>query len=434
MKYPKIKKIAMITISSLLTIFGIWGVIHLSNFDVEAMESFDLQKISPLVKVVQVKPISFKNSLSYPGKVRASKKATLFFRVSGPLIKVNIKPGDVVKKGQILMQIDPRDFKHNINQLKSKIKAAKSRLKSMQSARSEDIEIIKCQIDAANSRLKKAKLDYKRYKKLFAENVSTEYTFEQIYNNYTVAKAELKLLKTQLQKTKAGERKETILAAKAEIEGLKTNLKVAYDKLHDTKLLAPFKGIITKKFLENHEMVKAGSPVVGIHDISTIEINIALPERDIHNFSFKKQNKSFVRFFSTDKKKYSARLHEWETKADPVTLTYKLVFQLKQPDSINIFPGMTAEVSIIRTDDSQNKFAVPASSFIEINGKQGKIWVMDMKSKKAQLRNVKIGSYIKSDQVVVNKGLCKKEWIVSAGSHFVKHGLELRLLKNNSNN
>ena len=54
---------------------------------------------------------------SYPGVVQASEESSLSFRVGGPLLKVNIKQGDFVSAGEVLMQIDPRDLKDAIQSL-----------------------------------------------------------------------------------------------------------------------------------------------------------------------------------------------------------------------------------------------------------------------------------------------------------------------------
>ncbi|ACN16485.1 hypothetical protein HRM2_34100 [Desulforapulum autotrophicum HRM2] len=50
----------------------------------------------------------------YPGTVKASRTAKLAFRVAGPLSRVDIKLGDAVKRGQVLMQIDPQDYEEII--------------------------------------------------------------------------------------------------------------------------------------------------------------------------------------------------------------------------------------------------------------------------------------------------------------------------------
>ena len=51
----------------------------------------------------------------FPGRVRASRRVELSFRVSGPLIELPVEEGQRVKKGDLIAKIDPRDFDANFN-------------------------------------------------------------------------------------------------------------------------------------------------------------------------------------------------------------------------------------------------------------------------------------------------------------------------------
>lgn len=62
------------------------------------------------VKVDTVKIYGYAGSAAFPGKVVASSDISLAFRVSGPILKVNVDIGAYVYKGQVLAQIDPRDY------------------------------------------------------------------------------------------------------------------------------------------------------------------------------------------------------------------------------------------------------------------------------------------------------------------------------------
>lgn len=66
------------------------------------------------VKIDSVRPYTNQLSVSYPGKVKASSDVDLAFRVSGTLLRVNVDVGSVVRKGQVLAEIDPRDYKTQV--------------------------------------------------------------------------------------------------------------------------------------------------------------------------------------------------------------------------------------------------------------------------------------------------------------------------------
>lgn len=54
-------------------------------------------------------------NLSYPGRTKPSEDINLSFRVSGPILKMFVKEGDHVKKGQIIAQMDPRDYETQLS-------------------------------------------------------------------------------------------------------------------------------------------------------------------------------------------------------------------------------------------------------------------------------------------------------------------------------
>lgn len=64
-----------------------------------------------IVKLSTVESASKQFSVEYPGKVRAAENIGLSFRVSGVLQKIYVKQGDYIKQGQLLAQLDPKDYK-----------------------------------------------------------------------------------------------------------------------------------------------------------------------------------------------------------------------------------------------------------------------------------------------------------------------------------
>lgn len=72
-------------------------------------------EIPKLVKTAQVGEQGGELSVTYPGKVAAASNVKLAFRVAGPIKEMKVNPGQHVKKGQILAEIDPRDYRIQFN-------------------------------------------------------------------------------------------------------------------------------------------------------------------------------------------------------------------------------------------------------------------------------------------------------------------------------
>lgn len=66
--------------------------------------------IPQLVKTTEVGEFGGRSSVNYPGKIRAAENVKLAFRVAGPIRKIYVEEGQQVRKGQLLAQLDPRDY------------------------------------------------------------------------------------------------------------------------------------------------------------------------------------------------------------------------------------------------------------------------------------------------------------------------------------
>jgi len=311
---------------------------------------------------------------SYPGMVRASRTAKLAFRVSGPLIRVNIKPGDAVKKGALLMQIDPQDYK-------------------------DHIQVLEAQKAGAVAQLETAKLDFARVEKLFAKKVVADVDYDHSRSAVNILNASVNAINAQL--------------------------KIAGHQLAYTSLKAPYDGIVTFQQVENYEMVQAGMVVVGLHDISTLEIGIKVSENEIAAHGLSRGKPALATFPSRPDKAFELILKEWNTEADPVTRTYGMVFSMSAPEDFMVLPGMTAEVVWSNPEKQPDLITIPARAIVTDKTGGTSVWVFDERSSTALKKKVEVGDLKGSSRIVVKKGLTIGEQIVTDGVDFITLNMKL---------
>ncbi|WP_025069404.1 efflux RND transporter periplasmic adaptor subunit [Bacteroides propionicifaciens] len=90
-------------------------------------------------KIDSVEPCTQQLSVSYPGKIKASSDVNLSFRVSGPLKHVYVNVGSKVRKGQLLAEIDPRDYETQLSATQAeydKVKGEAERIMALYEKRS----------------------------------------------------------------------------------------------------------------------------------------------------------------------------------------------------------------------------------------------------------------------------------------------------------
>lgn len=124
------------------------------------------------IKYVKVETISngvTQNKLTLNGKIKEKSLTSLSFRVGGPLQKLNVKQGDYVRAGQIIAQIDKRDYELQLQTTKAQYTQAES--------------------------------EYKRYKELVERKKIPENTFERVESGYLMAKTAFENAQNQLKDT-----------------------------------------------------------------------------------------------------------------------------------------------------------------------------------------------------------------------------------------
>ena len=371
---------------------------------------------------------------TYPGTLKPSMTAKLAFRVGGPLVDVKIKPGDMVRKGDVLMRIDPRDYESQVAATTAALQAAEAELSAMEKgAREEDIKALEAGLEAAEAQLTYAKQQHKRYSQLIEKNVVTQAQFDAVVSELEVAASNVRAVTAELAKAKAGARAEDILAKKASIQGLKTQLKIANDRLQDTYLIAPFDGVITRQKAENFEQVDANQDVLWMQNVAVLEIEVNLPEKEIIHRRFDNPMAVDVHFEAAPGRTFKAEYKEVNTEADAATRTYAVTFQMPAPTDLNILPGMTAEVSIdsctLRANQGKSGIYVPATSVFSDSSGKTYVWVVGKTDSKAQRRAINTGRLTEQNYYEVLGGLQGNDQVVTAGVNFISPGMTLRVVK-----
>ncbi|MBQ4142651.1 MAG: efflux RND transporter periplasmic adaptor subunit [Thermoguttaceae bacterium] len=407
-------------IFSFLLSFAVLGTVLLFSVPLEARER--------LVGTARAALGEGSSPRSYPAVLSAVKSATLSFTVGGPLIEVKTSAGDPVKKGDILMRIDPRDFQHDVDAAQARLAAALAELKLMQSgARTEDIEILKARLDSARAQQVYALAEFQRAKPLLEKKAITSSELDLMQSNLRTADAQIRSLEQELAKAEAGEREEEIRVKEAEIAGLKVALEIARSALRDTCLRAPFDGIVAVQSVNNFEIVRPGTPVVTVIDISRLNVAIWIPESDIL-MSKHREIKGTVTFPGLSGKEFEARLKEAEAEANPQTRAWKVVFEMENPSNIVLLPGMTAMLTIRILDgvkyETPKVLTIPVSA-VCADPKGQFVWGVSSQSSAVKKR-ILTGRLLNSQMIEVLDGLEAGEKIVISGASLLEEGDTLK--------
>ncbi len=213
----------------------------------------------------------------------------------------------------------------------------------------------------------------------------------------------------------------------------------AQKALDDSTLKAPFSGRISRKIADNFQNVQAKQAIVLLEDISSLELDVNVPEQDFSRMkpglTLKQRNergKPEIQISTLAGRSFAARLISFETTADPVTRTYLATFAFDNPADFNVLPGMTAKVILHlptdRPDESDDAdLLIPAIAVVTDTDGSAYVWRYDAAGTQVNKAVVTIGE-MSGSSIRVLSGLQDGDRVAIAGAAHLREGMKVRPL------
>ncbi len=214
---------------------------------------------------------------------------TISAKIRGSVIGVHVQDNEGVKKGDLLIEIDPADYAVRVSEARAGVTAEQSKLSEVEarirvvSVQREElkasVEAARAQLALQEANLEQAKKDAARAENLFARGTISKDRYEKAQTAYSVAAAQAKAAREQLtQAEKALETQMEVLkqtealrnAQRAAIKEKEAKLAAAELNYGYTKIFAPSDGYVTKKAVELGNHVEVGQPLMAIVDLDDI--------------------------------------------------------------------------------------------------------------------------------------------------------------------
>ena len=204
---------------------------------------------------------------------------TVSSKLSGQIRKINIEEGDKVKSGGLLLELDHDLLDIQLRQAEARVQQAEAQLRLLQSgARKEDIEVTEQSLKQAKINLEQAKQDKERYSSLYETRTITKKQYDDAVARYDVALAQYNSAKENVDKIKSIIRPEEIQSANANLKSLMAGADLLRKNIEDCKVYAPVDGFVSKKYVEEGEIVSPQSSLMKISDLETVDLVIYLTE------------------------------------------------------------------------------------------------------------------------------------------------------------
>ncbi|HZL09155.1 MAG TPA: efflux RND transporter periplasmic adaptor subunit [Prolixibacteraceae bacterium] len=190
----------------------------------------DKQAVQAIQVIVANPETDANNGISASGTIESERTAQISTRIMGYITKIQVKVGDRVQKGQLLVTISDQD-----------VRAKKAQAEAS--------------VNSANAALKVAEKDHDRYTTLFQQESASAKELENINLHFEAAKS----------------------GAEAAAQMLnEVNAMLAY-----SRILAPFSGTVTQKMADEGSMANPGMPILTIEQDGELQISASIPESEI---------------------------------------------------------------------------------------------------------------------------------------------------------
>ncbi len=338
------------------------------------------------VKIATVRSKELWVTTESVGTVKPNMMVMLKSKIPGKITRIHVREGTMVRRGQVLVELDPVDYELAVKNARAALKASRFALQE------------------AKINLEEIAADWRRYKRLYEKKVIAKQKWDHMNAGYRKAK----ILKD--------------LAA-ARVARAEVALDVALTNLKNTKLVAPFDGVVAKRLVDPGDRVYTMPPTVlmVLMDISRIKVVTDISEKELSHVH--SGASATVRFDAYPRALFAGKITRIYPDVDPVTRNFTVEIGLDNRDG-KLRAGMFAHVGIrLRKVEGT---VIPRSAMLKIPG-TGVFYAFKVEDGTVRKINLEVGITAGSS-VQVLKGLKAGDRVVTVGNTRLKTGTKIEII------
>lgn len=308
-------------------------------------------------------------------------------KMPGKVAKVNVKVGDRVKAGQVLVELDDSELRAQLKQAQASLNTAKTQLEGA--------------LASAQTNFDAAKIELERMQYLLEQGAISEQQFQAVKTQYDLAQVQLE-----------NAQKGSLEQAEAAVELIQT-------QLANTVITAPASGIVTAVNVKEGELAGQTMPVVRIVDMDTVLATFNLTENQIG--LVKKGDKLPIQVPAATADELTGTVQEVAPVADPQTKAFTVKVALANKNH-QLKPGMSAELGLTVKKVDQ-ALVIPVEAIME---KDGESFVYIVNNDVAQIQKVEV--LLENETVAAVEGLEKDQSVVVVGKERLGENTQVKVV------
>lgn len=402
--------ILLILLLSAVTAVGVWVV-----KDVDETPPVQPEPVPVPVEAAAVVAADFVHRIDALGTISAVREGPVSAEISGRIARIypNSDIGSVVRAGDLLAQVDARDFEISVRKAEARVASAKAKVTKA----AVDIQRQRKLVQLNREQLRLARSEHRRLAQLLEK---------ELVSSQEAERQELawRRIEEELEFARSGQRETEALhaIAKADLELARVQREQAQETLKDTEIRAPFAGVITRKSVTLGERITPGHVLFRLADIETVKLEVRIPAEDIHRLDARVVAKVRVRGLGEE---FAGRVTNIGPRADLETRSFPVEIFVANPPGRKLLPGMFASAAI-PVGEYPDAVLIPRESVIFEDG-EPTVFVADPQRNLAARRGVTISRRF-GPRYMITAGLRPGELLVTAGQRLLVDGARIRIV------
>lgn len=354
----------------------------------------------------------------YTGTTAAAREVGLRSQIAAQVLNIFVDVGDVVKKGQVVAQLDDALLISALKQEQAELAGLKATVARAQN----QVSNARANVERSRLELQQAQADLQRQQQLLSQGAVAAQETEQARTTAQTAAQSLRAAQEQVRTEQQAQ-----AAASAQVNAQQAAIAQANEQLSYAKIRSPIAGIVTQRLTEAGNLVQTNGELMRIGDFSRVQVNVTVSELELAKIRTGQSVR--VRLDAFPKQSITGRVSRISPAADQVARLIPV--QVVIPNSNGrIGSGLLARVQFA-TEEAQ-KIVVPSSAIQGTQAQnnsspqQGTVFVVNGEGEATvTARRVTLGAQA-NDKVEILSGLQAGERFVARSGKPLKNGASVK--------
>jgi len=370
-------------------------------------------------------------TLTVTGTIRAQREADVGAQISAKVLSVNVREGDLVREGDVLIALDPAQADSQVRQARAGAEAAAARLAAAEErlaileegAREEERAIARSRLEQAQSALRTAEADLNRLRGLFEQGAVSKQQLDAAQVAYDTARTNRDSARQSLELLQKGARPKEIEAARKDVQAAAAGLEQAQAVLSEaqerqryTVIRSPISGVVYERHVDPGEITASGGgdPLLRLADFSSVYYEATVPERVA--LRVREDQRVNVTVQGNGDRRVEGKVERLVLVANPASRDF--LVRIDIVDGRNLTkPGMFARGAVV-VREQPGAVVIPKDALVE---RRGDLFAFVVEGNEARQRKVEVGITDRERAEIIS-GIRAGERVVLVGAQGLKDG------------